>query len=192
MARPLAFDPDEKLQLAMKLFWQKGYANTSITDITDALGINRFSLYNTFGDKDALYRAALEHYNQQVFLPLLAPLQGDVQGMQAVDAYLENFARRLQSPFADYGCLLQDTATGNQGLNEQIRHSATRYFSALQAALYPHFIWAKQQGEIQQEVGACVNFTLMTIQAFIITRKSAGKKLMLQNMAFFREQIKHW
>lgn len=192
MARPLAFDPDTKLHQAMKLFWQKGYANTSITDITDNLGINRFSLYNTFGDKDALYQKALAHYYQQVFLPLLAPLQGELHGLAAIDAYLENFAQRLQSPFADYGCLLQDTATGNQGLDDNIRRSAVTYFLTLRDALHRHFAFAKTQGEIQQTVEDCVSFTLMTIQALIITRKSAGKKLMLQNMAFFRAQIKHW
>lgn len=192
MARPLAFDPEEKLQQAMKLFWQKGYANTSITDITDTLGINRFSLYNTFGDKDALYSAALEHYFQKVFLPLLAPLEGELNGLAAIDAYLENFAVRLQTPFAAHGCLMQESAIATNGLNEKIRQQALQNFMKLRDKLRQQFLLAKKKGEINAEVDDCLNFTLMNIQALIITRKIAGNKLMLQNMAFLRRQIQNW
>ncbi len=43
-------------------FWRKGFANTSISDLTDELNINRFSLYNTYGDKQQLYYEALDAY----------------------------------------------------------------------------------------------------------------------------------
>ncbi|MEF1165288.1 TetR/AcrR family transcriptional regulator, partial [Vibrio parahaemolyticus] len=49
MARKANFDREEKLLVAMDVFWRKGFANTSISDLTDELNINRFSLYNTYG-----------------------------------------------------------------------------------------------------------------------------------------------
>ena len=52
MARSCNFDRQEKLIQAMELFWQKGFAETSIADLVEHLGINRFSLYNSFGDKE--------------------------------------------------------------------------------------------------------------------------------------------
>jgi AcrR family transcriptional regulator len=60
--RPRAFDTEEALDCAMRVFWQNGYLGTSLSDLTDAMGINRPSLYAAFGNKQALFRKALNHY----------------------------------------------------------------------------------------------------------------------------------
>ncbi len=60
MARPRTFDKDQALDRAMDLFWDKGYDATSVADLTEAIGINRPSLYAAFGDKEALFMAALD------------------------------------------------------------------------------------------------------------------------------------
>src|ERR1700732_2907294 len=60
--RPRAFDTDEALDRAMHLFWRKGYLGTSLSDLTGAIGINRPSLYAAFGNKESLYRKALQRY----------------------------------------------------------------------------------------------------------------------------------
>lgn len=65
MPRPKEFDRDDVLDRAMNLFWRKGYEATSIGDLTEELGIGRQSLYDTFGDKHALYVAALDHYRER-------------------------------------------------------------------------------------------------------------------------------
>jgi len=60
--RPRAFDADKALDSAMQVFWRKGYLGTSLEDLTEAMDINRPSLYAAFGNKRALYRLALERY----------------------------------------------------------------------------------------------------------------------------------
>jgi AcrR family transcriptional regulator len=62
--RPRAFDTDEALDQAMHLFWRKGFLGTSLSDLTEAMGINRPSLYAAFGNKEALFRRAVERYFQ--------------------------------------------------------------------------------------------------------------------------------
>src|ERR1700722_3715548 len=62
LGRPRAFDVEKALQRAMRVFWRKGYLGTSLSDLTDAMGINRPSLYAAFGNKKSLFRKALEHY----------------------------------------------------------------------------------------------------------------------------------
>ncbi|RIV24951.1 TetR/AcrR family transcriptional regulator [Fibrisoma montanum] len=62
MPRPKAFDEEAVLQKAVNLFWCRGYEATSVQDLVDGLGINRASLYDTYGDKRELYIKALEHY----------------------------------------------------------------------------------------------------------------------------------
>lgn len=63
MPRIKAFDKDEVLDKAMELFWRKGYNATSYNDLVEHLGINRQSIYDTFGDKQELYNLALDRFN---------------------------------------------------------------------------------------------------------------------------------
>ena len=62
MGRPRAFDMDQALDQALHVFWEKGYAGTSITDLTEAMGINPPSLYAAFGNKEKLFKKALDRY----------------------------------------------------------------------------------------------------------------------------------
>ena len=72
MARPKAFDEEAALQKALDTFWFRGYAATSMQELVERMGINRFSLYAAFGDKHQLYVRALGHYQQQSQQRLLA------------------------------------------------------------------------------------------------------------------------
>src|SRR6266404_2093420 len=60
--RPRSFDLDKALEAAMQVFWRKGYEGASLSDLTKAMHINRPSLYAAFGDKEALFRKALDCY----------------------------------------------------------------------------------------------------------------------------------
>jgi AcrR family transcriptional regulator len=60
--RPREFDVDKALDRALKLFWRKGYEGASLADLTKAMGINRPSLYAAFGNKEALFKKAIDRY----------------------------------------------------------------------------------------------------------------------------------
>ena len=62
IGRPRAFDVDEALDRALEVFWRKGYEGASLPDLTEAMGINRPSLYAAFGNKEALFRKAIDRY----------------------------------------------------------------------------------------------------------------------------------
>jgi AcrR family transcriptional regulator len=64
MGRARAFDADEALDRAMTVFWTKGYEGASLSDLTQAMGINRPSLYAAYGNKQELFRKALERYGE--------------------------------------------------------------------------------------------------------------------------------
>src|SRR6476620_3388960 len=61
--RPRTFDADRALARALDVFWRKGYEGASLPDLTRAMRINRPSLYAAFGNKEALFRRALDRYN---------------------------------------------------------------------------------------------------------------------------------
>ncbi len=64
MGRPREFDREAVLDRALEVFWERGYEATSVQNLVDGMGINRGSLYDTFGDKHTLFLAALDRYDQ--------------------------------------------------------------------------------------------------------------------------------
>ncbi|MFK0115953.1 TetR/AcrR family transcriptional regulator [Streptomyces sp. NPDC090994] len=75
MPRTREFDTEAAVSRAMELFWTRGYEATSVRDLTQHLGIGQGSLYAAFGDKDGLYRAALEHYRTTLAADALRSLE---------------------------------------------------------------------------------------------------------------------
>jgi len=86
--RKRSFDKEEALDTATRVFWENGYAGTSLAQLTSALGINKPSLYAAFGNKEQLFAAAMEHYMEQYAASALhhltnsadAPLKGRLRG----------------------------------------------------------------------------------------------------------------
>ena len=62
IGRPREFDVDKALDLALQVFWRKGYEGTSMADLTETMGITKPSLYSAFGNKEELFRKALDRY----------------------------------------------------------------------------------------------------------------------------------
>lgn len=63
--RPRAFDTEQALEKALEIFWRKGYDGTSLADLTEAMGINKPSLYAAYGNKEQLFIKAIERYEQR-------------------------------------------------------------------------------------------------------------------------------
>lgn len=96
--RPREFDTDEALAAALLVFWQKGYEGASLTDLTEAMGVTRPSLYAAFGNKESLFRQALDLYEKDK----LAYIGEAIEALTA-RAVAENLL---------YGAV--DVATGNE------------------------------------------------------------------------------
>jgi TetR/AcrR family transcriptional repressor of nem operon len=81
----------------MNLFWEKGYDSVGIAELETATGLNRSSLYNTFGSKDALFALALERYSQTLGASLLAGLVVGKAGLSDIKRFLDQLAAHLKS-----------------------------------------------------------------------------------------------
>lgn len=105
--RQRAFDEAQALEAAMETFWRNGYSGTSLSQLTEAMGVNKPSLYAAFGNKEALFVSALEAYVGRHGAPhmqrLLAP--GKPLGVRVRD-YLDSIARMLADPQLPGGCLV--------------------------------------------------------------------------------------
>ena len=72
--RPREFDTQEALSKAILVFWEKGYRGTSLDDLTEAMEINRPSLYSAFGDKQQLFLMAVDQYRDRYIVPVVRKL----------------------------------------------------------------------------------------------------------------------
>ncbi len=110
MARPRVFDEETVLDRAVNLFWCRGYEATSVQDLVDGLGINRASLYDSFGDKYALYRKALDRYRQTHQAGLCTLLTTD---QPAIDILQTLFDQTIAATVDDpdhKGCFMVNSA----------------------------------------------------------------------------------
>jgi TetR/AcrR family transcriptional repressor of nem operon len=110
MGRLKAFDEDEVLDRAVDCFWQHGYEATSVRDLADRMGIGGASLYNAYGDKRALFVAALARYADRSMRERIARLEKSGRPKEAIRAFLaEIIDRSLEDPDRK-GCLLVNSA----------------------------------------------------------------------------------
>jgi len=115
--RPRAFDREAALARATRLFWEKGYAATSIADLTEAMEIGAPSLYAAFGSKEALYVEALGHYRDTTEDFVWAGFFAADTARAAVAALLMDSAAALTGCLADMptGCMVTLSAVGSEG-----------------------------------------------------------------------------
>src|SRR5258708_26956780 len=104
MGRQLGFVENEALEAAMRVFWEKGYEGATLADLTEAMGINRSSMYATFGDKEALFRLAIDRYAEGPAAYVREAMeQPTVRGV--VEALLRGAVELLTDPSHPRGCL---------------------------------------------------------------------------------------
>lgn len=109
MARTREFDEEKVLEAAMQLFWEKGYEATSLSDLTARMGIQRPSIYSTFGDKKELFEAALRRYTTSRAANIRARLQSHVSVKQAFATFFEEVIQAEYMKDLSNGCFCINT-----------------------------------------------------------------------------------
>jgi TetR/AcrR family transcriptional repressor of nem operon len=149
MARPCAYDRQELLRCATALFWERGFAGTSVDDIVEAAGVSRSSLYAAFPDKNALFLAALEHYLQTVTHAKLEQLARGKRASSAIRRFfLELAAERPSANAPAHGCLLTNTAVEIGAGQDRIAKCVRNAFARLEQALTARLAQAREQGDL--------------------------------------------
>jgi len=115
--RPRAFDRDEALDKAMRVFWRRGYEGTSLTDLTTAMGIASPSLYAAFGGKEALFHEAVERYREQYG----QPWRDAPTAFEEVGDWLRTSARRFVDDSRPRGCMVVLSGINCTDQNQPVR-----------------------------------------------------------------------
>ena len=148
--RPREFDPDKALDLALQVFWQKGYEGTSLTDLTDAMGINRPSLYAAYGNKEELFRKALDNYCTNA-MSMQAEALDRPTAREAVEALLRGAVSGLTMPGNPAGCLTVRGALAGGEESEPVRLELMARRLASQEAIKARLVRAKSEGDLPED-----------------------------------------
>jgi AcrR family transcriptional regulator len=108
--RPRSFDSDAALDSAAELFWAKGFADTSLDELSAAMGMGRPSIYNAFGDKEALFVRALERFRATTGSSPLRAMDTEESIRDALDAFFRQVVEYTTSDCSHLGCLLGSVA----------------------------------------------------------------------------------
>ncbi|WP_171168069.1 TetR/AcrR family transcriptional regulator [Streptomyces sp. I05A-00742] len=183
MGRNKEFDPDAALRSALELFWRKGYEATSMQDLVDHLGVNRGSLYATFGSKHALYLRALDRYCElkgEVSLGLLSRPGAALPAVR--ELVLLYAAESLDDPDRK-GCLVTNTAVEVLPEDEQAERRVASALDELETAIAGALLRARAQGELRPDADprALARFLVTFLQGLRVIGKTADGRRRLED-----------
>ena len=149
--RPREFDVDQALDRALQVFWRKGYEGASLSDLTDAMGINRPSLYAAFGSKEGLFRRALDRYIEGPAGYLREALN-EPTARAVAERLLRSAAEGLTDPRNPRGCLAVQGALACGEEADSVRRELIARRAAGETALRERFDRAIAEGDLPPEV----------------------------------------
>ena len=144
--RPRAYDPVEALRQARDVFWRHGYSGTSLDEISAATGMNRPSLSAAFGDKHALYLAALRGYWEYKSALMRKALEGGTLEQALLRAYDASLSLYFSSDNDARGCFVVGTAITEAVDDSEIRDTISAGTAMLDAAFKARFELAREAG----------------------------------------------
>lgn len=173
MPRPKSFDPDTVLAKAMGVFWEKGYDAASITDLTAAMGINRFSLYDTFGDKHTLYLKALDFYNERFVEPMIQKIN-EIDTIEGIEAFFSGLIEYQGSCSGKPCCMMQKAsvsiAMGDPEAKDRVECARGRIHAAFHDALER----VRRNGELREDLDlADTAWLIMIVQGGLLSSASS-------------------
>jgi AcrR family transcriptional regulator len=147
IGRPRQFDADAALNRAMQVFWAKGYEGASLSELTEAMGINRPSLYAAFGNKEALFRKVLDRYTEGPAAYVRKAL-AEPTARAVTERLLNGALELLTNPCNPRGCLSVQGALCCGEAADPIRQELAAWRTAGEAAIRQRFERAKREGDL--------------------------------------------
>ena len=184
MGRPREFDPDQALDTALKVFWRRGYEGASINDLTEAMGITKPSLYAAFGNKEELFRKALDRYvdgpGGYVRVALAKPTAREV-----VEHMLYQAADAVTDPNNPPGCLAVQGALSCGEAAESIKQELMARRAQGEANLRERFARAVEEGDLPDDADAAdlARYLSAVLQGMAVQAAGGATRAQLRKIA---------
>jgi len=189
--RPREFDVNEALAAALRVFWSKGYEGTSLTDLTDAMGITRPSLYAAFGNKEALFRKALDLYEREK-LAYIGEALAEPTSRGVAERLLRGALEMQTSECEPRGCMRVISSISCGAEAESVKADLTERRASSQKALIERMERAKAEGDLppNTDVQGITNYLLAILQGMSVQAGSGATKAELEQLV--RTSVAVW
>ena len=149
--RPREFCVDHALAQALRVFWEKGYDGTSLNDLTAAMGITRPSLYAAFGNKESLFRKALDLYEREK-LDYIGKALEQPTARGVAEVMLRGSVDNVMSSDQPHGCLGVITSVACGPESQSVREDVVKRGEVGKKALIERFDRAKVEGDLPSHI----------------------------------------
>jgi TetR/AcrR family transcriptional repressor of nem operon len=184
MARHKEFNRDEVLHKAMEVFWSRGYEATSVQDLVKRMGINRQSLYDTFGDKHALYLQALDRYREVEGRKVLELLERPGSVKKTLRQLFEGVVEKSLCDGQRRGCFMGNATSELAGRCKETAARTCSNMAATEEAFYRVLLRGKKQGELKRvrDPRAFARFLYSSLQGLALTAKASRDRKTLEDV----------
>ena len=181
MPRTKDFEPQEALDAAMYLFWRKGYEAASMRELLDAMSIGRGSFYDTFGDKHALFLAALDRFREVRTSWIEEVLEG--AGLEGIEVVFRRTVDGLVAPEVRRGCLLANSAVELAPHDPEVAGRIYRYVSRMEDTFEDALTRARKTGEIpaDSDPKALARFLVNTLHGLRVLARAGSDREVLDD-----------
>ena len=152
MPRNKEFEPEEALDKAMGVFWRKGYFDTSVDDLVQQVGVSRYGLYATFGNKHELFLASLDRYRDTVVAQLIEDLETPNASLAEIQNFFATFIEISKTERGKLGCFMCNTATELALHDDRVAAKIDSHIQRLTKAFHQALSNARQRQEIKSDI----------------------------------------
>jgi len=181
MPRTKDFEPQEALDAAMDLFWRKGYEAVSMRELLDAMSIGRGSFYGTFGDKHALFLAALDRFREVRTSWIEEVLEES--GLEAIEEVFRRSVDGLVESEMRRGCLLANSAVELAPHDPEVAGRISRYIGRSEDVFESALTRAREAGEISadSDLKALARFLVNTLHGLRVLARAGSDREVLDD-----------
>ncbi len=155
MARPVEFDEQKVLTNAMEQFWREGYEASSVQKLLDCTGINRGTLYNSFGDKDTFFKSCVDQYNKLMDQQITATLKNsNLNPWDAIGAYVDETLVNVSNKHRSMGCLLVNSVCESINYDKEMKKVVRASLGSIRKAVLGRMKEAQKKGGLRKSLSA--------------------------------------
>ncbi|ESJ25069.1 TetR family transcriptional regulator [Cupriavidus sp. HPC(L)] len=180
--RPRAFDRDTALQAAMRVFWERGYEQASLSELTAAMGINRPSLYAAFGDKAQLFQEAMALYQRT--MNFTTPALARPAARAAIEAMLRDNVDAYCDPTTPRGCLVVSIAAACPDDDSEMKTMLSSKLRTVGESVRQRLKQGVEAGELpaDTDIGALAAYFETVLQGLSIQARTGASRQRLHRV----------